>query len=69
MKAASEERSLYSAETKLMSDKDLFQVAKDLEGQMKLAAKNLEFEKAAMFRDEVIEIRRLLALSKDTAIK
>ena len=52
-----------------MSDKDLFQVAKDLEGQMKLAAKNLEFEKAAMFRDEVIEIRRLLALSKDTAIK
>ena len=69
VKAASEERSLYSAETKLMSDKDLFQVAKDLEGQMKLAAKNLEFEKAAMFRDEVIEIRRLLALSKDTAIK
>lgn len=69
VKAASEERSLYSAETKLMSDKDLFQVAKDLEGQMKLAAKNLEFEKAAMFRDEVIEIRRLLALSKDMAIK
>ncbi|MQF69807.1 excinuclease ABC subunit UvrB [SAR202 cluster bacterium AD-804-J14_MRT_500m] len=69
VKAASEEREVYSSETKLMSDKDLFQVAKDLEGQMKLAAKNLEFEKAAMFRDEVVEIRRLLALSRDTTIK
>lgn len=39
---------------------ELARIIKDLEGQMKLAAKNLEFEKAAMFRDEVYEIRRLL---------
>ena len=42
-------------------------MVKDLEAQMKRAAKNLEFEKAAMFRDEVYEIRRLLAMAKKDA--
>jgi len=31
---------------------------KDLESQMKQAAKNLEFEKAALLRDRIIEMRR-----------
>ena len=31
---------------------------KDLEVQMKQAAKNLEFEKAALLRDRIIELRR-----------
>jgi excinuclease ABC subunit B len=31
---------------------------KDLESQMKQAAKNLEFEKAALLRDRIIELRR-----------
>ena len=33
---------------------------KDLEKQMKTAAQNLEFEKAAALRDEIIELRRTL---------
>jgi excinuclease ABC subunit B len=33
---------------------------KDLERQMKAAAQDLEFEKAAMLRDEIIEIRRTI---------
>jgi excinuclease ABC subunit B len=33
---------------------------KELETQMKTAAKNLEFEKAAALRDKVVELRREL---------
>ena len=42
----------------------MFRVVKDLETQMKEAARNLQFEKAAQFRDEVFELRRLLALEE-----
>jgi excinuclease ABC subunit B len=31
---------------------------KDLEAQMRKAAKNLEFEKAALLRDRIIELRK-----------
>jgi excinuclease ABC subunit B len=31
---------------------------KDLETQMKKAARNLEFEKAALLRDRIIELRK-----------
>jgi excinuclease ABC subunit B len=51
-------------EYELMSEIDLFRVVKELEIQMKRSAKNLEFEKAAMLRDEVTEIRKLLAITK-----
>ena len=34
---------------------------KDLEGKLKQAAKNFEFEKAALLRDEIVEIRRELS--------
>jgi len=37
---------------------DVVRLIKDLETQMKQAAKNLEFEKAALLRDRVIELRR-----------
>ena len=47
-----------------MAPDELFRVIKDLESQMKLSARNLEFEKAAMLRDEILEIRQLLALEK-----
>src|SRR5207249_12286607 len=41
---------------------DLMRLVKDLEGQMKAAAKDLQFEKAAALRDEVVELRGLLVL-------
>ena len=64
LKTVADDRGPYVAEMNLMSKDELFRVVKDLENQMKLAAKNLEFEKAAMFRDEIYEIRRLLSLSE-----
>jgi excinuclease ABC subunit B len=37
---------------------DILRIVKDLESQMKAAAKNLEFEKAALLRDRIVELRR-----------
>jgi excinuclease ABC subunit B len=45
-----------------MPKDELTRLIKDLEGQMKEAAKQLEFEKAAALRDEVVELRGLLVL-------
>jgi excinuclease ABC subunit B len=39
---------------------EALRLIKDLESQMRAAAKQLEFEKAAQLRDQVIEIRRLM---------
>jgi excinuclease ABC subunit B len=47
---------------------ELLKMIKELEKQMKEAAKNLEFEKAAMLRDQVVEFRRTLALEDTTAL-
>src|SRR6267142_2403260 len=41
---------------------ELMRLIKDLELQMKTAAKDLEFEKAALLRDEVVELRGLMVL-------
>ena len=38
-----------------------FRVVKDLDFQMRDAARNLEFEKAAALRDEMFELRKILA--------
>jgi excinuclease ABC subunit B len=39
---------------------EALRLIKDLESQMRAAAKQLEFEKAAQLRDQVIEVRRLM---------
>ena len=39
---------------------DIARLIKDLESQMKTAAKSLEFEKAALLRDRIIELRQAL---------
>jgi excinuclease ABC subunit B len=36
----------------------------DLEKQMKKAAQQLEFEKAALLRDQVVELRQIMALKE-----
>jgi excinuclease ABC subunit B len=41
-----------------ISKEEMAQLIKQLESQMKSAAKNLEFEKAAMIRDRIIELRK-----------
>ena len=66
IKAIAENRSRYNVVRKEMSRTDMFNVVKDLEVQMKDAAKGLQFEKAAQFRDEIFELRRLLALEEKT---
>jgi excinuclease ABC subunit B len=57
-----EERAEYNASTgEIVIPRDeIMRLVKDMEVQMKLAAKNLEFEKAALLRDQVIELRRSL---------
>lgn len=40
---------------------DLHKMVKDLETEMKGAAKALEFEKAALLRDQIIELRKVIA--------
>jgi excinuclease ABC subunit B len=42
---------------------EVHKLIKDLEKQMKQAAKDLEFEKAASLRDQVVELRKTLALA------
>jgi excinuclease ABC subunit B len=41
-----------------VTKEDIARLIKDLESQMKTAARNLEFEKAALLRDRIIELRR-----------
>jgi excinuclease ABC subunit B len=47
-------------ETKGMPRDEMTRLVKDLESQMKTAAKNLEFERAALLRDQVIELRKAM---------
>ena len=43
-----------------MPKDELVRMIKDLESQMKTSARNLEFEKAALIRDQIVELRRLV---------
>jgi excinuclease ABC subunit B len=54
VRAVAEKRPSYGA----LNKEDVARLIKDLEGQMKTAARNLEFEKAALLRDRIIELRR-----------
>jgi len=59
VKVVAEARAPYVA-TPISRD-DVARLIKELEGQMKTAARNLEFEKAALLRDRIIELRKNLA--------
>ncbi|MGE0599895.1 MAG: excinuclease ABC subunit UvrB [Dehalococcoidia bacterium] len=61
VRMVAEEKTPYDAGVPASMPKDeLLRVVKELESQMKTAAKNLEFEKAAALRDKVVELRREL---------
>jgi excinuclease ABC subunit B len=55
VRAVAETRAAYIATP--VAKEDVARVIKDLEKQMKTAARNLEFEKAALLRDRIIELR------------
>jgi len=44
-----------------MPKNEMQKIIAELEKQMKEAAKNLEFEKAAVLRDQIYELRSILA--------
>ena len=56
VQAVAEARTPYTV-TPISKD-EISQLIKQLESQMKAAARNLEFEKAAMIRDRIIELRK-----------
>ena len=56
IQAVAETRAPYVATP--VSREEMLRLIKQLESQMKAAAKNLEFEKAAMLRDRIIELRK-----------
>ena len=66
IKSVAESRASYQIVRQEMSRDDMFRVIKDLEVQMKDAARNLEFEKAAQVRDEIYDLRRVLAAEQRT---
>ncbi len=57
VRAVAEDHVEYDVSDVIPKD-ELARLVKDLEGQMKQAAKNLEFERAAALRDQVVEMRR-----------
>jgi excinuclease ABC subunit B len=73
VRAAAEETSEYQANGASksgiiaeMPKDELARLIKDLESQMKTAAKDLEFEKAALLRDQIVELRRIIEVDPVT---
>ncbi|MBI4266884.1 MAG: excinuclease ABC subunit UvrB [Chloroflexi bacterium] len=65
VKVVAETKAVYEAAP--ASKEDLTRLLKELEAQMKTAARALEFEKAALLRDRIIELRK--ELIKEPVIK
>jgi excinuclease ABC subunit B len=57
LRAVAETRATYTVATGIPKD-EIARLIKNLESQMKAAAKNLEFEKAALIRDQILELRK-----------
>ncbi len=57
VKIVAEARESYAAQSSVSKD-EIVRLIKDLESQMKKAAKNLEFEKAALLRDRIVDLRK-----------
>jgi excinuclease ABC subunit B len=61
IKMVAEPRAPYEVSTPATSE-GILKLIRELEGQMKKAARELEYEKAALIRDRIIELRRDLEL-------
>ncbi len=66
VRVVAETRAPYEAEAPIARE-DIVRLIKDLETQMKAAARGLEFEKAALLRDRIIELRREFAEDLSTS--
>ena len=64
IRSVAEPKAAYQVARAEMSRDDMYRVVKDLEFQMKEAARSLEFEKAAHLRDEMLELKKLLAVEE-----
>ena len=60
LRGVAETKASYQAAREEMSRDDMYRVIKDLEFQMKEAARSLEFEKAAHLRDEMLELKKII---------
>ncbi|MBM3948934.1 MAG: excinuclease ABC subunit UvrB [SAR202 cluster bacterium] len=60
VRVVAEARASYVTSSELPKE-DIQRLIKDLESQMKQAAKALEFEKAALLRDQILDLRKVLA--------
>jgi excinuclease ABC subunit B len=58
--AVAEERAEYKVTPAALPKNELARLIKEIEKQMKEAAQNLEFEKAALLRDQLFELRQAL---------
>jgi excinuclease ABC subunit B len=67
IRQVAEAREEYVAGTPIPKD-ELARLIKELESQMKAAAKDMEFEKAALLRDQVVELRRQQADGEPLAL-
>jgi excinuclease ABC subunit B len=68
VQAVAEKRTEYTVETPA-SKEDIARLVRELEGQMKNAARVLEFEKAALLRDRIIELRREQVIQEQDDIR
>jgi len=64
VKKVAEERAPYAVKGAIPKE-EMPRVIADLESQMKAAAKQLEFERAALLRDEIVELRKQLVSEPD----
>ena len=60
VKAIAETRENYTVDSSDMPKDDILRLIKDLESQMRTAAKSLEFEKAALLRDQITDLRKVV---------
>jgi excinuclease ABC subunit B len=63
LKAVAEATVEYNVGSELPKD-EIVRLIQDLERQMKAAAKELDYERAALLRDQIVELRKLLVADK-----
>ncbi|MBI4287718.1 MAG: excinuclease ABC subunit UvrB [Chloroflexi bacterium] len=68
VKVVAEERSVYEV-ARPKTRTEMVKLIKDLETLMKAAARNLEFEKAALIRDRIIDLRRAQLEGEEEEVK